>query len=760
MKRFTINLLFLLFILLVLTGFIISHKDAAKSDIPFSQALDNAAIQQKTIPDVFENSLLIGNGDINGLVTISNGKLIIRLSKNDIGDWRYDTSKDSSGIPWTEIRKKGEAGNFKVTNTSSGWSEHANPCPIPCGRIVLDLGENVPAENVILDIHRAVVKVGDKSNPAATVRCLYNSNVFLIEGGTNGKLLSHEVSYLHSAESGSGDGVSTLFQDLPAGNEWPGMSYAVAMASENNRTAVAVVSGFDDPSPLEKAVNLAKTTLKTKNEKLVSEHEASWNSFWSKSGIWLDDKYLTDTWYRNLYFLRTVSRPGVSTVGLFAGLVSDGSPAWHAAHTLNYNTEQAFWSAYACNHLELAESYRWLINRYWKNANWLCKQLFGFEGMYFPHNIFTYQIDHASSKQHGNGVHIFFPWSYSLGLTGWVMQNIWWEYEYGGRDEIFLKERVYPMLKDAALFYTNFINTCQKLPGGKVKFGPGVSPEHYGFSPDLSKNWDETNALVYSRFALETAIESAERLKVDSVLTIRFKNALKMLPDYPCYGEGNEMVVVNVKDEKPMVCNVPDPVFPVFPGEQVTWFSPGKEKDLLARTITTLKSNGNNDIMILCLARARLSLPDTYEYIVRGFRNRQRENGLLNLNVNGSKFNPYGNYSEMFAASEVVSELLLQSVANIIRVFPAWPASKDGRFENLCAKGGFLVSSQLKEGKILSVVIKSTAGGNLCLLNPWKTAKLKVSINSKPSRTIEQDAEGKINLSTLKDDMVVIQPLL
>ena len=164
--------------------------------------------------------------------------------------------------------------------------------------------------------------------------------------------------------------------------------------------------------------------------------------------------------------------------------------------------------------------------------------------------------------------------------------------------------------------------------------------------------------------------------------------------------------------------------------------------------------------MILCLARARLSLPDTYEYVVGGFRNRQRENGLLNLNVNGSKFNPYGNYSEMFAASEVVSELLLQSVANIIRVFPAWPAGKDARFENLRAKGGFLVSSRLKEGKILSVLIKSTAGGNLCLLNPWKTAKLKVSVNSKPSRTMEQDAEGKINLSTLKDDMVVIQPLL
>lgn len=90
-----------------LTGSEKINRKELVSKIPFTSALDSAAIIQKSIPDVIENSLLIGNGDINGLVNISGGKLIIRLSKNDVGDWRYDTSKDSLGIPWAVIRETG-----------------------------------------------------------------------------------------------------------------------------------------------------------------------------------------------------------------------------------------------------------------------------------------------------------------------------------------------------------------------------------------------------------------------------------------------------------------------------------------------------------------------------------------------------------------------------------------------------------------------------------------------------------------------------
>ena len=57
-------------------------------------------------------------------------------------------------------------------------------------------------------------------------------------------------------------------------------------------------------------------------------------------------------------------------------------------------------------------------------------------------------------------------------------------------------------------------------------------------------------------------------------------------------------------------------------------------------------------------------------------------------------FDGFGHYTEMFAATGAISELLLQSVDNIVRVFPAWPREKDAEFTTLRARGGFLVSSQ------------------------------------------------------------------
>ncbi len=67
----------------------------------------------------------------------------------------------------------------------------------------------------------------------------------------------------------------------------------------------------------------------------------------------------------------------------------------------------------------------------------------------------------------------------------------------------------------------------------------------------------------------------------------------------------------------------------------------------------------------------------------------------------------------------MISEYLLQSVDNVIRVFPCWPKGQDARFADLRAQGGFLVSAQQQGGKVVQVKITSTVGGKLRLLDPW-----------------------------------------
>jgi len=57
-----------------------------------------------------------------------------------------------------------------------------------------------------------------------------------------------------------------------------------------------------------------------------------------------------------------------------------------------------------------------------------------------------------------------------------------------------------------------------------------------------------------------------------------------------------------------------------------------------------------------------------------------------------------------------ISELLLQSYGEAIRLFPAWPREKSARFDTFRAEGGFLVSSSLNNGNIGSTKIHSTMG--------------------------------------------------
>jgi len=54
----------------------------------------------------------------------------------------------------------------------------------------------------------------------------------------------------------------------------------------------------------------------------------------------------------------------------------------------------------------------------------------------------------------------------------------------------------------------------------------------------------------------------------------------------------------------------------------------------------------------------------------------------------------------------------------VIRVFPAWDKNKPAYFK-LLAKGGFLVSSSVKNSEVSFIEINSQLGGTCRIRNPW-----------------------------------------
>lgn len=666
-----------------------------RGEIPYPAALDDAAVAQDRLDDIGRRGLILGNGDLNAILWQRGGDLCLRVTKNDIWDARIDTSEDPALLTM-DIRNRTWKGG---TNTPPSW--HKRPYPQPRCAAVVVIGKAGGAAR--LDLRRAVATVGD-----TTIRALAGRNVFLVDGSAAVSLEEVKAPQLPSAKLGETDGVKWLHMAMPGDADYKGMEYALAVAGNGNLKTIALVTSFDTKGSVrDEAIRLARETVAAAPGALVAEHEAQWEKFWSASGLELSDRFFQNAWYRNLYYMRCFCRSGTAMpVTLYAGLANDRT-GWHGAPTLDYNIEQEFWPMFVCNQVDLMEPYvRYLVN-FAPRGRWLAKQTYGVEGLFYPVNIFGPEHlvapENAKSK---NGRQIcYVPWSYGLGLTGWALQNVWLRYQYQpDRDYL---EWVYPLLRDAAEFYANVLEQCRD-----GELGPSYNPEHGPFG-----TFNNPVDIAYFRYLFNAAIEAARILDRDAKLSERWTSQLARVPDYETTPLGDATIVANWKGataDSVKVHNVAVPTVPIFPAGQVTWFSPPEQKALFERTLRWVKHNENNSYIMVNVARARLSMPEAYTMAREHFTKIQTPNGLF------AAWPGHGYYlAESWAFAGLTGELLLQSVNNTIRVFPAWPKEQDAKFSNLRAQGGFLVSAEQKDGKVLRVEITATAGGKMRIINPW-----------------------------------------
>jgi hypothetical protein len=606
-----------------------------------------------------------------------------------------------------------------------------------------------------LDIRRGVARVRNPG-PAGgetLVRALAQRNALLISAP--GVAVLEPIPFDPPAQTAVTDqAVQWVKQTFPGDADWPGMSFAVALAQQGERKAVAVVTSLESRDIIAAAVAMAAKTLADDARTLIAEHEKAWDAFWSASGVDLDDPFLRNVWYRNLYFLRCVSKPGVEAVGLYAGLVND-RPAWHGGHTTNYNAEQTFWAPYVSNHPELGEPYERLIHRYLPRARWFARKAYGCGGAFYPHNLFAYEPPDPDRCKSPNGrMHVYSPWGYTIGVSGFAVQNLWWHHKYYPADRAYLKTIAYPAVRDVALFYADFMDHCERDGAGRVILAPSVSPEHWGWTSNWSRNRNCTFDIAFAHFTFDAAIEGARTLGCDADLARRWQAAIGRMPPYPTTG-GDRPVVIDVADAPPITYNIAVPAVPVFPAGVVTYFSPDEQKHLFARTIEQIKWNGNNSAVILPAARARLSMPAAWQSMKAEFQARSRSNGTLTLNRLGHGINNHGHYTEQFAATMAVSELLLQSVGDVLRVFPAWPADKAARFERLRAQGGFVVSAEQADRRVRQVRVTATVGGPLRLLSPWPTVTVESSLRRAVATA--PDARGIIEVQTQTNETLTLR---
>lgn len=500
---------------------------------------------------------------------------------------------------------------------------------------------------------------------------------------------------------------------------------------ENNAGTlyVAVESAGSDEELHEKL----KQNLFLDTSELLDSNLKESRRFWDKSSVSLDDKLVENLWYENLYARRCAYRKGKLPPGLyFPSTVLDYS-LWHGDFHMNYNFQQPFLGDYGANHFEIADSYFDAMNHILQMGKLIAERYYDSQGAFIQLTCFPIlaQDDVLGTSPMGRMAY----------MTGWAGHQYFWRYRYY-MDREWLRETGYPVLKDLARFYTDFLTEGED---GLYHAFPSNQGED-GFTGESESYRDTPQVMLHLRFALFAALDAARALDVDHALQKLWENRIEQLAEIRTIVNPVRKAVDNwddfTKELTDAIRNSPRIPWAkivegrgdLFPPEFLGFDGNIRSRD---KSLPTDYANpdfcasrwyaGKMPLYWMTELRNRVFLPERDWGHVRNILEKWRTpNGLLC----GMAVHMYGYPGALTETTGIIApiqECLLESWDGTLKVFPVTPHEwGDVSFEKLRAEGAYLVSATRTSGKITHVKINSECGGDLCLSDPFSGVECKI----------------------------------
>ena len=421
------------------------------------------------------------------------------------------------------------------------------------------------------------------------------------------------------------------------------------------------------------------------------------------------------------YLLISSCRPGSMPPNLQGIWNGKRVPPWDSDFHNDINIEMNFWQAPmgGLNEMMLAlfDYYESLVPDFQDNA----RRIFGQRGILM--SVSQTVCGYASSNRD--------IWPCWTGGAAWIAQHFFDYWRYTG-DDVFLKNRALPFMREAALFYEDFVD----FSGDTAVFVPSISPENVpNDGQDSLIGVNATMDIMLARELFSNLIAGYRHLDMDSDDVCRWEGYLNKLPPYEVDQETGclrEWLYPGLA-ENPKHRHLSH-LYGLFPGEEIDPEHPMYEpcrRAVDARLVVGLNAQGGWSLGHMACLRTRLGQGDeafqSVEILARSCVGRNlltchndwRAQG--NTLFCGHAFLGYRDgawggkapfqIDANMCIPAVIMNMFLQVHGNTVQVLPALPSRwKRGNVKGLCLPYNVRADIMWEDGKAEVTLYGENAG--------------------------------------------------
>ncbi len=461
------------------------------------------------------------------------------------------------------------------------------------------------------------------------------------------------------------------------------------------------------------------------------------------------------------YLLISSSQPGTQPANL-QGLWNPNArqyPAWDSKYTTNINVEMNYWGAEVTNLAECHQPFVDMVKDVAVTGAVTAREMYGARGWVLHHNTDLWRTTGAVD----NGAVGIWPT-----CNAWFCSHLWDRFLYSG-DKNYLRE-VYPILKSCSEFFQDFL--VKDNESGYMIVCPSNSPEnHPGLFSYLKDDGSKMNVALFGGVAMDNQLvfdvlkntaDAARILKCDTGFASELDMLRSKLTPYKIGKYGQIQEWQQDWDRENTSHRHLSHLWGAYPGSQVSpYVNPvifqGVRKSLVGRGDA---ARGWSMGWKVC-QWARMLDGDHALAIIRNQLRLVHPDITMSDPDGGTYANMFDAHAPFqidgnFGCSAGIAEMLLQSHAGFVHLLPALPSDwTEGSVKGLRARGGFEICDMVwSDGKIKSVTIKSTLGGNLRL----RSASPLFTDSTAAMTLAEGDNSNELTRPYVMPDPIVVDP--